>query len=100
MLVGLSLWTRTVRVCIPLFLIAFLILIPAYGQETTAGFQGMVKDPTGAGIPNATLEATGPTLLGARKVQTDDGGNYRFAALPPGSYIVTVSAKGFRTVKQ
>jgi outer membrane receptor protein involved in Fe transport len=100
MLVGLSLRLRGACSCITLFLIALLLLPNAFAQETTAGFQGTVKDTTGAGIPNATLEVSGPALIGTRKVQTDSAGEYRFAALPPGSYVVTVSAKGFRTVKQ
>ena len=101
MLVGLSPRLRAVRSCVPLFLIAFLFLTAAYGQETTAGFQGTVKDATGGGIPNATLELQGSALIGTRKVQSDNEGNYRFAALPPGTgYVVTVTAKGFRTVKQ
>jgi len=81
-------------------LIAFLALSCAFAQETTAGLQGTVKDATGALVPGATLEITGPALLGTRKVQTDSGGNYRFAQLPPGDYALTVSAAGFATVKQ
>ena len=100
MLVGLSSRLRGVRCCVPLLLIAFLLLPFAFAQETTAGFQGTVKDATGGGIPNAVLEVTGTALQGSRKVTTDNEGNYRFAALPPGSYVVTVTAKGFRTVKQ
>lgn len=100
MLVGLSPRLRAVRNCVPLFLIALFCLTAAFGQETTAGFQGTVKDATGGGIPNATLEVTSPALIGARKVNTDNEGNYRFAALPPGTYVVTVTAKGFRTTKQ
>ena len=88
------------RYCVPVFMIASLLLPPAFGQETTAGFQGTVKDTTGGGIPNATLELEGQALIGTRKVTTDNEGAYRFAALPPGSYTVTVTAKGFRTVKQ
>ncbi len=81
-------------------LIALLMLPSAFAQETTAGLQGTVKDPTGAVIANATLEVSGPALIGIRKVQTDGAGNYRFAALPPGDYTLTVSASGFRTYKQ
>jgi outer membrane receptor protein involved in Fe transport len=69
-------------------------------QETTAGFQGTVKDPSGAMVAGATLEVSSPALLGTRKVQSDAGGNYRFGALPPGQYSLTVSAPGFRTFKQ
>ncbi|HEY2014272.1 MAG TPA: TonB-dependent receptor [Bryobacteraceae bacterium] len=85
---------------LPLLLIALAILPNAFAQETTAGIQGVVKDPTGASIPNATIEVSGTTLIGTRKVQTDDAGNYRIAALPPGLYTMTVTAAGFRTYKQ
>ncbi|MBZ5723847.1 MAG: TonB-dependent receptor [Acidobacteriia bacterium] len=81
-------------------LIALLVLPCAFAQETTAGFQGVVKDPSGASVANATVEVSGPALIGTRKQQTDDAGNYRFAALAPGEYTLTVSAAGFRTYKQ
>ena len=85
---------------LPVALIASLIMPGAWAQETTAGVQGSVKDPSGAAVVNATVEVAGPALLGTRKLQTDDGGNYRFAALPPGTYTMTVSASGFRNFKQ
>ena len=81
-------------------LIALTILPVALAQETTAGFQGVVKDPSGALIPGASLEIYGPALIGTRKVQSDVAGNYRFAALPPGEYTLTVNAPGFRAYKQ
>jgi outer membrane receptor protein involved in Fe transport len=87
-----------------LILLTLLVMLwfacAAVAQETTAGFQGTVKDPTGAVVGNATLEVSSPALIGTRKVSTDEAGNYRFAALPPGRYILTVTATGFRTYKQ
>jgi hypothetical protein len=100
MLVGLTLLRRVQRSGISTLLAGLMLIPGAFAQETTAGFQGTVKDATGGAIPNATLEVASTALLGTRKVQTDDGGNYRFAALPPGTYTLTVSAKGFRTSKQ
>jgi len=79
-------------------ILGMCLSLPA--QETTAGIQGTVKDSSGALVPNATLELTGSALIGTRKIQTDSGGNYRFAALPPGDYTLTVSATGFTTSKQ
>jgi outer membrane receptor protein involved in Fe transport len=81
-------------------LMALFILPSAMAQETTAGFQGVVKDPSGALIPGASLEIYGPALIGTRKVNSDVAGNYRFAALPPGEYTLTVNAPGFRAYKQ
>jgi hypothetical protein len=100
MLVGLSSRLRDLRCCVPILLIALLLLPCAFAQETTAGIQGSVKDATGASIPNSSVEVASPAMIGTRKVNTDDGGNFRLAALPPGVYTMTVSAKGFRTFKQ
>jgi hypothetical protein len=84
----------------PVLLIASIAVPAAFAQETTAGVQGTVKDPSNAMIAGATVEVSGPALIGgSRKVTTDDGGNYRIAALPAGVYTITVSAKGFRTDK-
>src|SRR5690349_4299439 len=69
-------------------------------QETTAGVQGTVKDSSGGRVANATVEVTSPNLLGERKVQTDSAGAYRFSALPPGDYALTVTAKGFAQFRQ
>ncbi|MBZ5701817.1 MAG: carboxypeptidase regulatory-like domain-containing protein [Acidobacteriia bacterium] len=69
-------------------------------QETTGGLQGTVKDPSGAVVPNAKVVVTGTALVGSKEAETDASGYYRFANLPPGSYTITVTAKGFRTVKR
>ncbi len=81
-------------------LVAACILSCAVAQETTAGLQGTVKDPTGAIITGATVEVASPALIGTKKAQTDSSGYFRFANLPPGAYIVNVTAPGFRTYKQ
>src|SRR5258708_16163884 len=81
-------------------LVAACILSCAVAQETTAGLQGTVKDPTGAIITGATVEVASPALIGTKKAQTDSSGYFRFANLPPGAYIVNVTAPGLRTYKQ
>ncbi len=72
----------------------------AYAQETTGGLGGTVKDPSGAVVPNATITATTPTLVGVKTTQTDSRGNYHFANLPPGPYTITVQVQGFDTLKR
>ena len=72
----------------------------ALGQETTAGIQGVVKDPSGSVIANAAVEVSSPALIGVRKLTTDSAGAYRISALSPGVYALTVSAPGFRSFKQ
>lgn len=69
-------------------------------QETTAGLQGTVKDASGAVIAGATVEVSAKTLVGTKSVDTDASGYYRFANLPPDTYTVSVTTKGFTTAKR
>ena len=81
-------------------LLAALAIPGAFAQETTAGIQGVVKDSSGSVVGNAAVEVSSPALIGTRKLMTDSVGTYRFSALSPGLYQLTVSASGFRTYKQ
>src|SRR5215831_8623034 len=82
-------------ICLGVFISLLVFSLVAFGQETTAGIQGTIKDPQGAVIPGATIEATSPSLIGKKSAVTDAGGYYRIEQLPPGVYSVTVNAPGF-----
>lgn len=73
---------------------------PVFAQETTAGIRGTVKDVQGGSVGGATVEITGPTLIGKKGVKTDSSGEYLITGLPPGEYTLTVTAQGFRTYKR
>jgi hypothetical protein len=63
--------------------------------QFTASIQGIVQDPTGAGIAKASIQLVN-TATGVTTVTTSDpGGNYRFVSLAPGGYKLTVEASGF-----
>src|ERR1700680_5345317 len=90
-------------VLVTFWLAAALCLLAStqmFAQETTGALQGTVKDPSGAVVANAQVVATSNTLVGNKTTNTDASGYYRFANLPPGSYVITVTAKGFRTSKR
>ncbi len=76
----------------------FSILVFTAGvasAQFTASIQGEVKDPSGAGVAKATIHLQN-TATGVTAVATsDDGGNYRFVSLAPGSYKITAEAAGF-----
>jgi hypothetical protein len=70
------------------------------GQETTAGVQGVVKDQSGAVVADASVVISSASLIGEKRAQTDTSGFYRFSGLPPGSYTLSVTAKGFKGSKR
>jgi Carboxypeptidase regulatory-like domain/TonB dependent receptor len=90
---------RVLSVLIQTFAV-LLLVASMFGQETTAGLQGTVKDSTGAVVANAHVVLTGASLTGNKAADTDGSGYYRFANVPPGSYVVTVTAKGFTILKR
>ena len=47
-----------------------------------------------------TVTATSPALLGAQTTVTSETGNYRFPAVPPGTYSVSFELAGFNTFKR
>src|SRR6201987_2212171 len=67
---------------------------------TTGKITGVVTDPSGAVLANATVTATSPALFAKRTTTTHADGSYLLDLLPPGEYDVTVSQTGFRAFTQ
>jgi len=76
-------------------LLLLLVSIPAFAQYNS-NVQGVVSDPAGAAINGATIQLQNTENGVTAVVRTTDSGNYRFSSLPPGSYVVTAEANGFR----
>ena len=71
--------------------------VPAKGP--TGGLTGMVTDPSGAGVPKASVRLT--DARGASYDATSNKeGIYEFKALPPGVYALNAVAKGFALFTQ
>lgn len=73
-----------------------LLLAPLYAQKTTGNITGVVTDPSGAVVANATVAATNTATGQTRTVTADQSGIYRVAEVDPGVYRVTVKAQGFK----
>jgi hypothetical protein len=69
-----------------------------YAQSTTSQITGVVKDPTGASIPNAQVTVTNLDTGIERTVETNDLGYYTVALLQPGNYTITCEKPGFQRI--
>ena len=56
--------------------------------NTTGTVEGVVADPNGAVVPNATITLSGPNLIRAQTTTSGADGTYRFASVPPGRYTL------------
>jgi hypothetical protein len=70
------------------------------GASSTGTIQGRVSDSQGAVLPGVTVTATSPSALGAQTTVTSETGNYRFPAVPPGTYELSFELAGFNSLKR
>ena len=70
------------------------------GASSTGTIQGRVADAQGAVLPGVTVTATSPSSIGILTSVTSDTGNYRFPAVPPGTYGLSFELSGFNNLKR
>jgi hypothetical protein len=61
---------------------------------------GIVTDPTGAFIPNASIVVADAARQDVASARTDSAGRYRIDSLAPGHYRLTAFAPGFQRLEQ
>jgi Carboxypeptidase regulatory-like domain len=66
--------------------------------STTGDVAGVVTDPSGANVPDATVSLKDETKGNTQETNTNKDGVYHFSLLTPGPYTITVKAAGFETV--
>jgi hypothetical protein len=86
------------------FFVAALLLAAGAGPalaQSSSTIVGVVRDTSGAAVPGVTVEVASPALIERQKVVVTGGdGTYRVVDLRPGTYSVTFSLQGFRTVRR
>src|ERR1700734_3271376 len=77
------------------FLGAILLAVAGYGQNPNGALRGEVQDASGARVAGAqiTVQSAGSSIT--RGAVANDRGEFRIEGLLPGSYHVSVTAKGF-----
>jgi hypothetical protein len=66
-----------------------------WAQNPLGALRGTVVDSSGSRVPAATVSAKNPENSLLRKNDADAHGEFRLEDLPPGNYMLTVSAPGF-----
>jgi hypothetical protein len=76
---------------------AFLLLAaPVLAQTTTTGgVSGLIADPQGAVLSDATVTLTNDATGNKLETKTTKNGSYHFDLVPPGDYTILVSESGF-----
>ncbi len=89
----------TARITKPFFfLLSIFLLSQAISAQSLGTINGVVIDPVGAVVPNATLILTGANEF-KREIKSDGKGEYTFTSLPAGRYQLEVRATGFEANK-
>ncbi len=79
------------------FLVTILVAAP-YSYAQSSSLSGVVTDETGGVLPGAEVTVTNEANGLLRTVLSSDEGLYVFAQLPPGSYTLSASQPGFKSV--
>src|SRR5262249_18642886 len=100
---GIARGRTPVRWAVPVLLI-FLLIVGGYApaclaqSASTGAVSGTVTDPANAVVVGARITATNKATCEKRTVDSGTAGAYLIPFLPPGTYSVEASVKGFKHV--
>jgi hypothetical protein len=86
---------RLFRLLLPLLMTA----CPAMAQSTFGSIVGTVQDPSGSGVPAASITVTDLDENTSRSVVSGGNGLYQFVNMKPGRYSVKVDKSGFASAQ-
>src|SRR6201993_1946442 len=89
------------RISLLLVALLLIVLIPhSASAQATATLNGVVRDSSGAVLPQATVTLQNTNTGTLRDSLTNDAGLYVFVSVPPGEYVLKVTKNGFTTATQ
>jgi hypothetical protein len=83
-------------------ILSFLLMLlagSAMAQVSTASINGVIRDPTAAVVPGATIVLRNVDTSIERTSTSNSAGAYGFVSIPVGNYTLEATAKGFSSQK-
>ena len=81
--------------------VSSVIFVPlSVAQQTTGDIDGTVTDQSGAVLPGCSLTVTDQANGAVRRTTSNAQGNFSFLQLPVGTYTITATKEGFKTLSQ
>src|SRR5882724_5227904 len=90
--------SKRISLSISCTLILLLCAASVSAQRTTGDISGDVTDASGAAIPNVVVTAVNSAIGLTRTATSSSSGAYTLTELPIGTYKLTVSSQGFKTI--
>src|SRR6202166_2092621 len=79
--------------------VVLLFSVQMIAQLSTAALNGVVRDPSGAVVPKASVSLTSADTAVVHTTLSNNAGEYVFTSLTPGRYTIQASAPGFGSQK-
>ena len=88
----------------PVGILALLLILGgvcerAYSQLSSASVTGVIRDSTGAVVPNATVVLKNVNTNVEHRAETNSAGNFAVLNITPGRYTLDATAQGFRPAR-
>ena len=87
---------RTTGTLLQTFALVVLSCTLAAAQSFTASVRGTARDASGFSVPRASVTITDADRGTSQTTTADDEGRFTITALPPGQYVLTAEAAGFK----
>src|SRR5260370_12193358 len=85
------------KITLFVFVMTLFLYANSGWAHSSGSIEGVVKDPAGLAVPNATVEIQNVVSHFDRSASTDNEGKFRFTSVPFNPYHLVVTAPGFES---
>jgi hypothetical protein len=92
--------TRGRRIALAVIIALLINGGPAFAGQTATNVEGVVLDPSGGFVPDASVELRNEVSRYSQKTHSDANGKFKFTNVPMDPYHLVVKASGFAETTQ